>query len=230
MPLDFKNVNGSGNIQFVRNNVGSISLSINTIPDVTDQIRAQITASRTAYDAASVNDWVKVTSTEYTKVFNNVTGATKRGCTDVQVATRAVSAGFTEMQFAINNDPNTALTLNSGEYPIAFVAETWNGNANVQFGYTTTYHTGAPTYGNSVAVTPVGACYYVRKAPTGIESAPASQTLYPSLKISANSFNLVPNTSGWYTTNGGTSWTSLQGGAVNGAAKFQMIVTTTKSW
>ena len=230
MPLDFKNVNSSGNIQFVRNNVGSISFSINTIPAVTDLIRAQITASRTSYDAASVNDWVKVTSTEYTKVFNNVTGATKRGCTDIQVATRAVAAGFTEMQFAINNDPNTALTLNSGEYPIAFVAETWNGNANVQFGYTTTYHTGTPTYGNSVAVTAVGACYYVRKAPTGIESAPASQTLYPSLKISSNSFNLVPNTSGWYTTNGGTSWTSFQGGAVNGAAKFQMIVTTTKSW
>lgn len=199
-------------------------------PVVTDQLRAQLTTSVTAYNNASVNDWVKITSTEYNNIFNNIAGATKRGNTDVQVSTRATAAGFTEMQFSINNNTGSALTINVNEYPIAFVAETWNGNANVQFGYTTTYHTGTPIYGNSVAVTPVGACYYVRKAPTGIESAPATQTLYPGLKISTNSFNLVPNTSGWYTTNGGTTWIALQGGAVNGAAKFQMIVTTTKSW
>ena len=199
-------------------------------PPITDQLRAQLSTNLTAYNNASVNDWVKITSTEYNNIFTNITGATKRGCTDGQVATRAVSAGFTEMQFSINNNTGSALTINTNEYPIAFVAETWNGNANLQFGYTTTYHTGAPTYGNSVSVTPVGACYYVRKAPTGIESAPATQTLYPALKISTNTFNLVPNTSGWYTTNGGTTWTAIQGGAVNGAAKFQMIVTTTKSW
>lgn len=199
-------------------------------PVVTDQLRAQLTTSVTAYNNASVNDWVKITSTEYNNIFNNIAGATKRGNTDVQVSTRATAAGFTEMQFSINNNTGSALTINVNEYPIAFVAETWNGNANVQFGYTTTYRTGTPIYGNSVAVTPVGACYYVRKAPTGIESAPATQTLYPGLKISTNSFNLVPNTSGWYTTNGGTTWIALQGGAVNGAAKFQMIVTTTKSW
>ncbi len=189
-----------------------------------------MSTSLAAYNAATVNDWVKITSTEYNNIFNNIPGATKRGNTDGQVATRAVSAGFTEMQFAINNNPNTALTINTGEYPIAFVAETWNSTQTVQFGYDTDYHTGAPTYGNSVTVTPVGACYYVRKAPTGVESAPASQTLYPSLKINGGTFNLVPNTSGWFTTNGGTSWTSYQGNVNNGAAKFQMIVTSTKSW
>ncbi len=195
-----------------------------------DQLRAQITASLAAYDAASVNNWVKITKTEYDKIFSNVTGATKRGNTDIQVATRASSAGFTEMTFAINNDPNQALTINTNEYPIAFVAETWNTIQTVQFGYNTAYHTGAPTYGNSVAINPVGANYYVRKAPTGAESAPATQTLYPAIKINGGSFNLVPNTSGWYTTNGGTTWVSYQGNAFNGAAKFQMIVTTTKSW
>lgn len=195
-----------------------------------DQLRAQLTASLAAYDAAPVNNWVKITSTEYNKIFTNVAGATKKGNTDVQVATRAVSAGFTEMQFSINNNTGSALTIATGEYPIAFVAETWNSTQTVQFGYDTDYHTGAPTYGNSVTVTPVGACYYVRKAPTGVESAPASQTLYPSLKLNGGSFNLVPNTSGWFTTNGGTTWTAYQGNASNGAAKFQMIVTTIKSW
>jgi len=228
MPISLLNTNGTGGISLSNtNNSGRIS---STIVTVTDQIRAQLTTTLTAYNNANVNDWVKVTSTEYNNVFNNVSGTSKKGNTDVQVATRAVAAGFTEMQFSINNNTGSALTIDTGEYPIAFVAETWNGNANVQFGYTTVYRTGAPTYGNSVAVTPVGACYYVRKAPTGVESAPATQILYPAIKISGNSFNLVPNTSGWYTTNGGTTWVALQGGAVNGAAKFQMIVTSTKSW
>ena len=230
MPIIIQNRNSSGNVSLQQIGNGGIKLTIATPSVVTDQIRSQLTTSLTAYDSATVNNWVKITSTEYNNIFNDVPGTSKRGCTDLQVATRAVAAGFTEMQFAINNNPNTALTIDSGEYPIAFVAETWNGNANVQFGYTTTYHTGAPTYGNAVAVTPVGACYYVRKAPTGIESAPASQTLYPGIKISGNSFNLVPNTSGWYTTNGGSTWVSYQGNVSNGAAKFQMIVTSTKSW
>jgi len=231
MPIIIQNRNSTGNIILQRaTGNGATKLAIATPAVVTDQIRAQLTTNLTAYDSATVNDWVKITSTEYNNIFNNVAGTSKKGCTDLQVATRAISAGFTEMQFSINNDIAQALTININEYPIAFVAETWNGNANVQFGYTTTYHTGTPTYGNSVAVTPVGACYYVRKAPTGIESAPATQTLYPSLKLSGNSFNLVPNTSGWYTNNGGTTWTGYSGNAVNGAAKFQMIVTSTKSW
>jgi len=232
MPLTLLNIGGGGNFTLVNNtNSGRIILSVTaSAAPATDQLRAQLSTSLTAYNAATVNDWVKITSTEYNNIFNNIAGATKRGNTDVQVATRAVSAGFTEMQFAINNNPNTALTISAGEYPIAFVAETWNTTQTVQFGYDTDYHTGAPTYGNSVTVTPVGACYYVRKAPTGVESAPATQTLYPSLKLNGGSFNLVPNTSGWFTTNGGTTWTAYQGNAGNGAAKFQMIVTTTKSW
>jgi O6-methylguanine-DNA--protein-cysteine methyltransferase len=228
MPITLLNSSNSGNCVFQNNtNRGSTSLRITT---VTDLIRAQLTTNLTAYNSAAVNDWVKVTSTEYTNVFNNVPGVTKKGNTDIQVATRAVAAGFTEMQFSINNNTGSALTIDTNEYAIGFVAETWNSIQTVQFGYTTTYHTGAPTYGNSVSVTPVGACYYVRKAPTGIESAPATQTLYPSLKINAGTFNLVPNTSGWYTTNGGTTWLGYQGNASNGAAKFQMLVTSTKSW
>jgi hypothetical protein len=229
MSLTLSNTNNSGNFTLI-NNTNSGRFTLSTTPSGVDSIRAQLSTSSGSYDAASINNWVKITKTEYDRIFSNIPGATKRGNTDVQVATRAVAAGFTEMTFAINNDPAQALTINVNEYPIAFVAETWNGNANVQFGYTTAYHTGAPTYGNSILVTPVGACYYVRKAPTGVESAPATQILYPALKISGNTFNLVPNTSGWYTTNGGTTWLSYQGNAGNGAAKFQMIVTTTKSW
>ena len=228
MPIVLTNTTNTGNISLSNTaNAGSIVFTIVNIPD---SIQAQLTTNLAAYNAASVNSWVKVTSTEYANVFNNLPGVTKKGNTDTQVTTRAVASGFTEMQFSLSNNTGSALTINSGEYPIGFVAETWNTTQTVQFGYSTAYHTGAPTYGNSVTVTPVGACYYVRKAPTGIESAPATQTLYPSLKLSGGTFNLVPNTSGWYTTNGGTTWLAYQGNASNGAAKFQMLVTSTKSW
>lgn len=231
MPIQIINNTNLGNCTFSNNsNTGKIIATVAAPVVVVDSIRAQLTTTLTAYNNASVNNWVKVTAAEYANVAANVVGVTKKGNTDSQVTTRASAAGFAEFQFSINNNTGSALTIDINEYPIGFVAETWNGNANVQFGYTTEYHTGVPTYGNSVSVTPVGACYYIRKAPTGIESAPATQTLYPSLKISGNSFNLVPNTSGWYSLNGGTTWAAMVGTAFNGAAKFQMLVTSTKSW
>ena len=190
-----------------------------------DALLAQLTTSRAAYTAATVNDWVTITQTEYNSIFNNVQGMTKKGNTDTQITTRAVSSGFNEVTFGVG-DINTPLTINVGEYPIAFVSETWNSSANIRFGYTLLYHSGTPIYGNSNVINPVQRNYYLRKAPTGIESAPATQTLYPTLKIDTNSFNLVPSTVGWVTSNGGTSWTSY---AV-AMAKFQMLVTTAKTW
>lgn len=234
--LIFQNIFGasfSGGITYsIDPNTSQLIISTERFvaPPTEDLIKNQLSSSLTAYNNASVNSWIKITSTEYNNIFNNISGATKKGNTDLQVATRAVSAGFTEMQFSINNNPAQPLVISSGEYVIAFVAETWNASSTVQFGYDTDYHTGTPTYENSVTVTPVGACYYVKKAPTGDPISPATQTMYPSLKIASNSFNLVPNTSGWYTTNGGSTWAQFQGNAGNGAAKFQMIVTTTKSW
>lgn len=191
----------------------------------TDTLYAQLTTSRAAYTAATVNNWITITSTEYNNIFNNVQGMTKKGNTDSQVATRAVAAGFTEVAFGVG-DINNPLTINVGEYPIAFVSETWNGNANARFGYTLIYHSGTPTYDNSVLMFPVQRNYYLRKAPTGVQGAPATQTLYPTLKIDGNSFNLVPSTVGWYTTNGGTTWLS----SPSSMAKFQMLVTTAKTW
>lgn len=192
-----------------------------------DALLAQLTTSRAAYTAATVNDWVTITQTEYNSIFTNVQSVQKRGNTDSQIATRAVSAGFSEVTFG-NGDINTPLPINVGEYPIAFISETWNTNQNVQFGYTLLYHSGTPVYGNSVPIKWLQRNYYLRKAPTGIEGAPATQTLYPTLKLDTNlyTFNTVPSTVGWYTTNGGTSWTSY----AFGMAKFQMLVTSAKTW
>ena len=105
-----------------------------------DALLDQLTTSRAAYTAATVNNWITITQTEYNNIFNNVQGMTKKGNTDTQVATRAVASGFNEVTFGIG-DINTPLTINVGEYPIAFVSETWNGSANVRFGYTLLYLT-----------------------------------------------------------------------------------------
>lgn len=192
-----------------------------------DPLYAQLTTSRAAYSAATVNTWITITQTEYNSIFTNVQGVQKRGNTDAQIAVRAVSAGFSEVTFG-NGNINIPLTINTGEYPIAFVSETWNTNQNVQFGYTTQYHTGTPTYGNLVPIKWLQRNYYLRKAPTGIEGAPATQTLYPTLKLDTNlyTFNTVPTTAGWYTTNGGVSWNSY----ATEMAKFQMLVTSAKTW
>lgn len=192
-----------------------------------DALLAQLTTSRAAYTAATVNNWITITQTEYNSIFNNVQGVQKKGNTDVQVNTRAISAGFNEVTFG-SGDINTPLPINVGEYPIAFISETWNTDQNVQFGYTLLYHSGTPVYGNSVPIKWFQRNYYVRKAPTGIEGAPATQTLYPTLKLDTNSFtfNTVPSTVGWYTTNNGVSWVS----SAFSMAKFQMLVTTAKTW
>ena len=58
------------------NNTGTFSLVVLT---ATDQIKAQLSTSLAAYNAAAVNDWVKITSTEYTNIANNIPGATKKG-------------------------------------------------------------------------------------------------------------------------------------------------------
>ena len=109
MPISFTNRTGAGRIVSI-NATGAGRMQA-AIVAVTDQIRAQLTTNLTAYNNAAVNDWVKVTSTEYANVANNVPGASKKGNTDGQVTTRAVSSGFTEFQFSINNNTGSALTI-----------------------------------------------------------------------------------------------------------------------
>lgn len=194
-----------------------------------DSIKAQLTTSLASYNSAPVNNWVSITSAEYANIAANVSGVSKIGHTDSQVTTRASSAGFNLIAYGTTNAA-TPLTIVTNQYLIAFVTETWNSTGTATIGYTTSYSTGAPTsVSNSVSVPPLTQSYFVRKAPTGVELAPATQTLYPTLACTAI-FNCVPNTYGYYSTNGGTTWTIIPTSAVNGAGKLQMLVTSVKSW
>lgn len=237
---------GSGITYVIEKEINSITVNSSSgfSESQVDNIKLQLTTSLEDYDAAPVGSWVMVTETEYNNIFTNLSNTSKKGNTDIQLTTPGytqsiiididgdieILEGITEMQFSINNTVSSPLTIDPGEWVIAFATETRDATAVVQFGWDTDFHTGTPTYDGTASIAHNGACYHVRKAPTGDSISPATQTLYPSIKINTNYFSLVPETAGWYTNDSGSTWAPITGGLANGAAKFQMIVTTTKSW
>ena len=194
-----------------------------------DTLEAQLTTSLVSYQNATDNDWVSITQEEYNNIFNNVDAVIKIGNTDEQVNTRAVATGYDTTTFG-TVDANTPLTIPTGYYVVGFVAESWNQNGQVQLGYTTTYHTGAPTYmGNSPNVIGGMTMFYVRKRPSGVEGAPASVNLYPVLNFLPPAYpNAVPNTYGWFTSDGGTNWSETDPDFTT--AKIQILLTNVVSW
>jgi hypothetical protein len=194
-----------------------------------DALEGQLTTSLVSYQNATDNDWVIITQQEYNNIFGNVDGVVKIGNTDEQVNTRAVATGYDTTTFG-TIDASTPLTIPTGYYVVGFVAESWNQNGQVQLGYTTSYHTGTPTYmGNSPNVIGGMTMFYVRKRPSGVEAAPASTNLYPVLNFLSPAYpNAVPDTFGWTTTNNGVSW--FETVSSSQTAKIQVLLTNVKSW
>lgn len=194
-----------------------------------DALENQMTTNLINYQNATVNDWVVITQEEYNNIVNNVPGIVKIGNNDTQINNRDVATGWDTTTFG-TIDADTPLTIPTGYYVVGFVAESWNQNGQVQLGYTTTYHTGAPTYmSNSPNVIGGTTMFYVRKRPSGVEAAPASVDLFPVLNFIPPAYpNAVLNTFGWKTTDGGISWS--QTNSVNETAKIQLLITNVDSW
>lgn len=197
-----------------------------TTPNVVDLIRSQLSGTQlTAYDSASIGNWVKVTQTQYNNVVSNVTGATKKGNSDAQVNTRASLTGYTNNWIAFGTGSTPAFQINSGEYVIAMIAEAWNQSGGIyQLGYTTTLTGSAITnIGNAASPTLGGTRdYFVRKAPT--DSAPETQ--YPVL-FSNVTPNAVSSWSGFRSANSGSTWSV---NVASATSKIQIVTTATKSW
>ena len=194
-----------------------------------DALEDQMTTSLASYQSAPVNNWVKITKQEYDDIFSNVDGVVKIGNSDIQIDTRESITGFDTTTFG-TVDENTPLTITAGTYVVGFIAESWNQVGTIQFGYTTTFHTGAPTYMSNAPLLDAGTrSYYVRKRPSGVEGAPATVDLYPVLNFNPPAYpNGVPNTYGWQTPDGGTTW--LQTNPANQTAKIQILTTNVVSW
>jgi hypothetical protein len=194
-----------------------------------DALKAQLTTSLTNYENASVNDWVKITKTEYDNIFGNVDGVTKIGNNDTQIDTREPQTGYQTTTFG-TTDANTPLTIPQNYYVVGFIAESWNQVGTIQLGYTYTYHTGTPTYMSNAPLIDAGVrSYYVRKSPWGVEGAPATTDIYPVLNFGSPAYpNSVPNTYGWYTTDGGLNW--AESNPLYFTAKIQILITNVRSW
>lgn len=197
-----------------------------TATPAADAIRAQLTsAQQTTYDATPVGNWIKVTATQYNNIVNNVAGATKKGNSDAQVATRSTLTSWTNQQIAFGTGSTPSFQINSGEYVIAMITEAWNQTGGTsQLSYTTAF-TGSVvgTIGNAAGPSSGGVRdYFVRKAPTDA----ATETRYPTLMMSVSP-NAVLSWPGYRSTNSGSTWISLPN---NQIAKIQIVTTATKSW
>lgn len=219
-------LNDSGKAGFTlenQNNRGSFNASIRV---VVDRIRAQLSGAQlTAYDAANVGDWVKVTQTMYNNVVANVTGATKKGNNDTQVNTRDAITSYSDrwISFGASNIPS--FQIDSGEYVIAMITEAWNQNTGQsQLGYTTTFNGSTITnYGGTAGPSTGGTRdYYIRKAPTDA----ATETRYPVLTMTVSP-NSVTGWGGYNSTDNGATWNP---NITNATAKIQIVTTSTKSW
>lgn len=202
------------------------TLSKNAAAVVADAIRAQLSgASLTNYDAASVGNWVKVSQTEYNAVVANVSGATKKGNSDLDINKRDVATGYATYWISFGSSGTPSFQIDNGEYVIALISEAWNQNTGqTQLGYTTTFNGSSITNIGGTAGTSTGGGrdYYVRKAPTDA----ATETRYPVMKMTVSP-NSVIGWSGYYSSNDGASWTSAPNGTVS---KIQIVTTSTKSW
>jgi len=190
-----------------------------------DLIRAQLSTSSGSYDAASVGNWVKITSTEYGRIAANVTGATKKGNNDTQVNTRSVLTSFSNNWIAFGTGSTPSFQIDTGEYVIAMITEAWNQSGGTsQLGYTTAFIGNTITNIGGTAGPSTGGNrdYFVRKAPTDA----ATETRYPTLFMTVSP-NAVQTWSGYRSTNSGSTWLGMPNTQVS---KIQIITTTTKSW
>lgn len=197
---------------------------INNTPAV-DSIKSYLTTNLTAYNNASVGNFIKVTKTEYDNIAANIIGVLKKGNSDEQINTRASLTSWQDNWISFGASGIPTFQIDAGEYVIGFISEAWNQNTGTsQLGYTTTFNGSTITnIGNAAGLSSGGARdYYIRKAPTD----PATETRYPVLKMSVSP-NGVSNWNGYRSADNGSSWIALPN---NQISKIQILVTSTKSW
>lgn len=194
---------------------------INFISPVSDVIYNALSSSgKTAYSAATVNNYVAVSQTDYNNVFTALQSATKYGMTDVQLAENgsAWSAGCTNLL------PSGITQVAAGTYLIGYVCNI-NGSGTVTplVSYSPRGNYSGITA--AITVTGPGYKYFIRKAPTLLQpsiSYVGQTNTSSSLKMGTTAYpNSAYNCSGivppW------TTWNSA-------LPLFQMYGTSIKQW
>ena len=197
---------------------------VNNTPAV-DLIKNYLTTNLTAYNNATVGNFIKVTKTEYDNIAANIAGVIKKGNNDDQINTRDSLTSWESNWISFGASGVPTFQIDTGEYVIGFISEAWNQPTGTsQLGYTTTFNGNTITnIGNAAGLSSGGQRdYYIRKAPTDA----ATETRYPVLKMTVSP-NGVSNWNGYRSANDGASWIALPN---NQVAKIQILVTSTKSW
>jgi hypothetical protein len=192
-----------------------------------DAIRTAIGASYySAYDAASVGNFIEVNSTAYNNVIAQVSGATSYGTTEAQMA---AGSGAAWGNFMVSNPSQTPVPISN--YVIAWSSIPGNGGTQIMY---TSSSLSSNTYnivGNSISVSSGSSIrrYFVRKAPNVATTGSPYFATYSSTG-SVTKGPIVVNQV--YKAAGGNTVTtpfSIWTGSV-AAPAFQYIVTSTKSW
>jgi hypothetical protein len=148
-------------------------------PTFIDQILASLTTSLSAYNAAADDEWVTITSTEYTNLQTNITGTTKAGLID------SYFVGATGSGLANNNSALVANSLTTASpaipannYLYAFSVRWVTALPAVGMRVYTNANSAAASGFNQVgsalpSTTAAGMAYYVRKGAATTNGATA---------------------------------------------------------
>jgi len=205
-------------------------LNKNNLVSTGDSIRSALSApARTSYDAATIGNFITVSSADYAAVFTAVS-AIKYIMTDADLT--STFTGWTPgYNISYNDTTKTEGSIPASRYIIGYAFSGGFGAGTI----TTYLRTGTASnnthskLGSNIVLTPGSGSktlYFIRKAPT----TAASTKVYVSFYMTGNSLGQVSgktnypiNYSNGIDTN---SWTSFTGGY----PCFQVIATSNKLW
>jgi hypothetical protein len=157
---------------------GTESSAVTATPS-NDAIINSLTTSLAAYTAAATDDWVPITSSEYTALQTNVTGTVKAGTTD-PVLSATYGGGLANAKAALVANSVTsispAILANQYLYGFAFRWGTSEGGVNLRV-YTNTASGSTSGFNQVGSILPnqtnAGLYYYVRKGVSTTNGATA---------------------------------------------------------
>ena len=215
-------------------NIKGVNIINAAIRDTSDAIRAALTTSLSTYDAATVGNFIAITSTEYSTLFSSLSGVSKQGMTDVQMA----EAGSSWTAYCASVMPTTYSSVSAGSYIVACTVSSGTSSIRPLFN---TVHPGSnvstsfTSISNAVTISASAGQYYlVRKRPPAVDSngfvghvGAATGFLYSG----TTSFTGVGVNNGYYSCVASalppfTPWTARS----STLPKVQWLISTTQQW
>ena len=215
-------------------NIKGVNIINIDIRDTSDAIRALLTTSGAAYDAATVGNFVGITSTEYAALASSLSGVSKYGMSDAQVA----ETGSAWTAYCASVLPSSYSSISAGNYIVAVTVRSQTSTITPLFN---TVHPGTNTgtsftaIANSVSISSANGQYYlVRKRPSAVASNGflghaggttgsllSGTTAYTGSGVNNGYFSCVASATPPF-----TPWSSRNGTQ----PMVQWLVTTTQTW